>query len=132
MKISKVIPIHKSNDPTLFRNYRPISLLPVFSKIIERLVHNRLNRYLNLHGILSPSQYGFQKNLSTELAILEMQDRIIYSLSNKLWCIGIFLDLSKAFDTLNHSILRSKLNHYGIMSITRVGHMNGIVIPQLI
>lgn len=118
MKIAKVIPIFKANDPSIFKNYRPISLLPAFSKIFERLMYNRLYTYLSLHGILSPSQYGFQENRSTEQAILEMQDRIIQSLDRKLCCLGIFLDLSKAFDTLDHSILLNKLHHYGIRGIS--------------
>ena len=114
MKIAKVVPIFKSKDDTLFNNYRPISLLPTFSKIIERLVHTRLSHYLNAHGLLNQSQYGFLKNLSTDQAILELQDRITKSLASKKWCSGIFLDMSKAFDTLNHDILLSKMSHLGI------------------
>ena len=83
MKISKVIPIFKNGNKEVCKNYRPVALLPVFSKIIERLVYNRLFRYFTKHKLLSQSQYGFQKNLSTELAILEMQDRIVEALSNK-------------------------------------------------
>ena len=114
MKIAKVVPIFKSKDDTLFNNYRPISLLPTFSKIIERLVHTRLSHYLNAHGLLNQSQYGFLKNLSTDQAILELQDRIVKSIASKKWCSGIFLDMSKAFDTLNHDILLSKMFHLGI------------------
>jgi hypothetical protein len=114
LKTAKVLPIFKANDPSIPKNYRPISLLPVFSKILERLVYNRLYKYLTLHSILSPSQYGFQENRSTEQAILEMQDRIIQSLNRKLYSLGVFLDLSKAFDTLNHPILLNKLYQYGI------------------
>jgi hypothetical protein len=114
MKIAKVTPIFKNKDNRYFKNYRPISLLPTFSKVIERLVYNRLYQYLKINEILTPAQYGFQKNLSTNLAILELQNRILESISNKKWCIGIFLDLSKAFDTLDHDILLHKLSHYGV------------------
>ena len=117
MKIAKVIPIYKAKDNTNFQNYRPVSLLPAFSKIFERLAYNRLYKYLKLHEILNPAQYGFQKNLPTKMAILELQNRIIQSISNKNWCIGIFLDLSKAFDTLDHVILMQKLFHYGVRGV---------------
>ena len=117
LKIAKIIPIYKNNDNTNFSNYRPISLLPTFSKIIERLAYNRLYKYLKQNNILTPSQYGFQKGLSTDLALLEFQNHVVTNLSNNKYCIGIFIDLSKAFDTLDHLILLNKLNQYGIRGI---------------
>jgi hypothetical protein len=105
MKIAKVIPIYKKDNRSLFINYRPISLLPSFSKILEKLIHKRLMKYLSSHNILIHSQYGFQPNLSTELAILELQDRIIKKIASKHLCLGLSIDLSKAFNTLNHDIL---------------------------
>jgi hypothetical protein len=117
MKIAKVVPIFKSNDNTQFNNYRPISILPAFSKILEKLVHKRLYHYLNTNKLLSMSQYGFQRHMSTEQAILEFQDRIVDNLASKKWCSGIFLDLSKAFDTLDHAILLSKMHHLGVRGI---------------
>ena len=118
MKLSKVIPIYKSNDPQHFKNYRPISLLPAFSKIIEKIVYKRLFRFISLHNILSPSQYGFQENLSTQLAILELQNKIVKAMNDNKSCIGLFIDLAKAFDTLNHSILLEKLCNYGIRGLS--------------
>ena len=115
LKRAKVIPIYKKSGSSLvMKNYRPVSLLPVFSKILERVVYNRLFNYLVKHSILHTSQYGFQINLSTEQAILELQDRVTNILENGKLCVGIFMDLSKAFDTLDHSILLSKLQAYGI------------------
>ena len=118
LKLAKVVPIFKnSGSNEIMKNYRPVSLLPVLSKILERIVYNRLFEFLVKHKILHTSQYGFQPNLSTELAILELQDRLTNTLNNKKCCVGVFMDLSKAFDTLDHKILLDKLNHYGIRGI---------------
>ena len=118
MKIAKVVPIYKNKDMKLFQNYRPVSLLPCFSKILERLTYNRLYSYLMANKILIPEQYGFQANKSTDMAILELQNLIVSHISNNKISVGLFLDLSKAFDTLDHDILLKKLFHYGIRGVT--------------
>ena len=117
LKIAKVIPVFKKDDPHTFSNYRPISLLPCFSKILERLIYNRLDNFLTLHNILHPNQYGFRNRHSTDLALIDIYDKISSALNKSHHTIGIFLDLSKAFDTIDHSILLTKLYHYGIRGI---------------
>ena len=117
MKIAKVIPIFKSQEKSQFSNYRPISLLPIFSKILEKLVHNRLYDFCNKFNLITPSQYGFRKNFSTEHAVIEFQNKIIECLKNKTYAVGIFMDLSKAFDSISHEILIKKLYNYGIRGI---------------
>ena len=114
VKIVKVIPVFKADDKKIVSNYRPISILPVVSKVIVRLVYNRLIEFLTKHNILSSSQYGFRKNLSTTMALLDLVDKLTTSIDNNEITIGIFVDLAKAFDTVNHNILLSKLYHYGI------------------
>ena len=95
-------------------NYRPISLLPAFSKIFERALYNQLFNYFSNNNLLYCSQYGFRTQHSTETAAIELTDRIIDMMNNNEIPISIFMDLSKAFDTINHKILISKLIHYGL------------------
>ena len=116
-KIAKVIPIHKKDDQKNVTNYRPISLLPSISKVLEKIMYKRLNSFLLVNNILNSSQFGFRKNFSTELAIIQLLDKIIDSLSRKEHIIAIFMDLSKAFDTIDHNILLYKLKNYGIRGI---------------
>ena len=114
LKIAKVIPLFKKGEETSIENYRPISLLSSISKVFEILVFNQLYQYLDVNNLLFDSQYGFRKQYSTELAALELIDRVHKSLDDGQIPVSIFLDLSNAFDTLDHTILLSKLKHYGI------------------
>ncbi len=114
LKNANITPIHKSgptNDPN---NYRPISTLSAFSKIFESLMKNGLLSYLQKYKILSDSQYGFRPGLNTYHALNKFSSHIYSSLDNKLSVLSIFVDFSKAFDTVNHNILLKKLHHYGI------------------
>ena len=117
LKITKVIPIYKKGSLNDISNYRPISLLPSISKIFEKNIFIQLSTYLNEHKLLHDSQFGFRKGHSTELASIKLIDRITQYLDKGKIPISIFLDLSKAFDTLDHAILLQKLNHYGIRSV---------------
>ena len=114
LKISKVLPIFKSEDSTNFTNYRLTSMLPCFFKILESAMHRRLMDYLTKYSILNNHQYGFRKKHSNFMEILELTNKIFDSFEKNKFTIGIFIDLKKAFDTVNHSILLDKLNFYGI------------------
>ena len=117
LKIARVIPLFKSGDSSLFSNYRPVSVLPAFSKILEKVIYNRLLQYLTKHNILSDNQFGFRKHHSTKYALTLLYDKISAAIDNKENTVGIFIDLSKAFDTVNHEILLQKLFHYGIRGV---------------
>ena len=114
LKTAKILPVYKKEDEHYFDNYRPISLLPSISKVFEKIAHQQLFTYLSRNKLLYKHQYGFIEDRSTELAVLEFLDRIYSHLDAGNIPISIFLDLSKAFDTIDHNILCSKLTHYGI------------------
>ena len=116
LKIAKVILILKTGDDTMLENYRPISILPAISKILEKNMFNQLHNYFHTNKLFSKSQfYGFRENHSTQYAALnELIDRIISSMDTGEIPFNIYIDLSKAFDTLEHSILVKKLYYYGV------------------
>ena len=117
LKSCKVVPIHKGGSMDDLNNYRPISLLSIFDKIIEKLIHHRLYNFLEFHNILFDNQFGFRKNNSTSFALMQITEKIKETIENKKFGCGIFIDLRKAFDTVNHKILLKKLEHYGIRGI---------------
>ena len=114
LKIARVTPIFKSGEKELVGNYRPISVLSSFSKLLERIMYNRLYYFLLSNNILYNKQFGFQKQHSTEHAILQLTNQILQSFDQDEFTIGIFIDLSKAFDTVDHIILLKKLSFYGV------------------
>ena len=117
MKIAKVIPLFKKDDPHVLDNYRPISLLPALSKVLEKVVFIQIYDYFDKNGLFYKNQYGFRKIHSTELASLEITDIISENMDHGKLPLSIFLDLSKAFDTLDHTILLDKLKYYGLNNV---------------
>jgi hypothetical protein len=118
MKLAKVIPLYKKDNNMLFDNYRPVSLLSSMSKVFEKIIYNQIYEHFTTNNLLYTSQYGFRSMHSTELAALELCDRIICELDKGETPINIFLDLSKAFDTIDHTIMLSKLKYYGFSDIS--------------
>ena len=114
LTIAKVAPLHKKGHSYLMTNYRPVSLLSAISKLFEKVVYNQLYTHFQTYKLFYFSQYGFRKRHSTEYAALELIDKVLQNIDDKNATFAIYMDLSKAFDTLNHRILINKLSHYGI------------------
>ena len=112
-KVARVVPIHKKGSSYLVSNYRPISLLSIFNKLIEKIMYSRIISYLETFSILYNNQFGFRSKHSTIHALLLLTDKIQRSIDNGIYSCGIFLDLCKAFDTVDHKILLTKLEYYG-------------------
>uniref|UniRef100_A0A671WE94 Reverse transcriptase domain-containing protein n=1 Tax=Sparus aurata TaxID=8175 RepID=A0A671WE94_SPAAU len=117
MKMAKVMPIHKAGDKHEFTHYRPISILSQFSKILEKIFHKRLFSYVDKQSILCEQQYGFRPNRTTTLALVDLVEKISNAIDNKQYAVGVFLDLTKAFDTVNHELLLQKLYRYGMRGV---------------
>ena len=107
-------PVYKAGDNSDIGNYRPISVIPCFSKILESLMYNRLYKYLKENNILYEKQFGFQGGYSTSDAIVQLVGKIFDSFEKDQFTLGVFIDLPNAFDTVDHSILLKRWKTYGI------------------
>ena len=114
LKVAKVIPIHKKNSKLDHVNYRPISLLSVFSKIYEKILYKRIYGFLSINNLFYEKQYGFRSRHSTNHALISVTEKIKSLLDNGKFVAGVFIDLEKAFDTVNHKYLCEKLKNYGL------------------
>jgi hypothetical protein len=114
LKIAKIKPLYKKGNRHLCENYRPISLLPAISKILEKTILKQLDHHFSTNNLYYKSQYGFRHKHSTEHALLELTDRLLTSMDKNDCPTSIFIDLTKAFDCLNHNILIHKLKHYNL------------------
>ena len=117
MKIAKVVPIFKQGSRSSCDNYRPMSILPTLSKIFEKCIFNQLMFCLVNEDILTPSQYGFHPASTTIDCLVDLTEEITASLDKGDYAVSLFLDVSKAFDTVNHQILLNKLAYNGILNI---------------
>ena len=114
LKLGKVIPVYKKKEKFLPGNYRPISILNFFSKIFEKAMYKRLYGFLIQHNILYKYQFGFRQDHSTTLALIQILDEMHEYIDQGNFVVGTYIDLTKAFDTVDHQILLNKLSHYGV------------------
>ena len=118
MKLADVVPLFKNKDRDVESNYRPISLLSTMSKILEKVVYNRVYTFLTKTGQISDTQYGFRANHSCEHAVGQLIGSVLKNLENKKLTVAVLLDLSKAFDTIDHKVMLKKLELYGVRGNT--------------
>ena len=118
LKYATVKPLLKKGDKESVANYRPISLLTSFSKVFDRIIYERLLKHIETNNILAVEQFSFRTSSSTEKASYKLTDNVLNALNNRMMVGGIFCDIQKAFDCVNHNILLTKLEFYGITRIT--------------
>ena len=116
LKLGTISPIFKKGDPRYLDNYRPVSTLPIFGKILEKIIYSRLYDFLTAFDAIYDRQFGFRRMHSTCHAVNYSVNHILQKVEERNHVIGIFIDLSKAFDTIDHSKLLEKLTHYGLLS----------------
>ena len=121
LKIAKVIPIHKEGSKLELTNYRPISLLSNIDKIFEKLLYKRVHGFLESNNVLYKQQFGFRKSYSTAQALLNISQKIMDALDKGNYACGVFIDLHRAFDTVDHEILLKKLSQYVVLRFLYLG-----------
>lgn len=114
LKLAVIKPLHKKDDKTDIQNYRPLAKIPIFSKIIEKVIYNSLHAYFEKYNLFCKEQHGFRKNTSVNMALFDLLTNIMSSVDNRNPVCAIFTDMSKAFDYVDHNILLHKLHSYGI------------------
>jgi len=114
LKISQIVPVPKRSSPSIPSHYRPISIFPTVSKIFEKIIYAIVSNFLNKNKLLTNFQYGFTNKASTELAVSAIYESFLENMVKGKTTCAVFLDLSKAFDTVDHKILLRKLMYYGL------------------
>ena len=117
LKIGCITPVFKKGDKLSVGNYRPICSLSPISKIFERIIYDKMVKFIDKNNIFSDTQFGFRRKMSTETALLKFMDYVHNGLASKHYVGTVFMDLSKAFDVMNHDILKQKLEHYGFRGL---------------
>ena len=120
LKVAKIMPVFKNGDTSNINNYRLVSIRPNLSW----LIYNCLSCFISRFHLLFDHQFGCRSKHSTDLSLIELVDSVARALNNKMYCVGVFIDLSTAFDTIDHSFLISKLEHFGIRGVALQWFLN--------